>query len=377
MMQCAGSISTYPKEAPVSHLRQFATGLLALGVFSLSQIQAQRVEYDVTIMGKVPGSYLTYSHGINDHAEVVGLALFIPGGLKAWIWTAGTGFVLLPQPPGLPDYSAVDINNAGVIAGDGGGDGGEVWRYTNGTYEMLGVLPGTAIPHTEGISATGSIVGTCFGTLFYNPRHSFIAASGSPMESLLDYSQAFGINDSDQVTGSAPGSLAYRATPGVGIELLPALGDRFLTAGYAINNSGNVVGVASSSSEHTGVPFIFSDERGMQEVGDFGGRAFARDVNDLNEVIGEWEPASTRMTWVWSEARGVRFLNDVIDPALNLNVRTIDRINNAGQILCDARDPNSLDILELLLTPRVVPHPGPKAPLQRRRPDYSTGRTMR
>ena len=100
----------------MSHLRQIATGLLALGVFSLNQAQAQRVEYDVTIMGKVPGSYLTYSHGINDQGEVVGLALFIPGGLKAWIWTEGTGFVLLPQPPGLPDYSAVDINNAtGIV----------------------------------------------------------------------------------------------------------------------------------------------------------------------------------------------------------------------------------------------------------------------
>jgi len=352
----------------VSRLRQIATGLLALGVFSLSQIQAQHVEYDVTIMGKVPGSYLTYSHGLNDHGEVVGLAMFIPGGLKAWIWTESTGFVLLPQPPGLPDYSAVDINNAGVIAGDGGGDGGEVWRYTNGTYEMLGVLSGMPIPRAERISATGSIVGTTFGTLFYNPRHSFIAASGLPMVSLLENSQAFGINDADQVTGIATGSVAYRATPGVGIELLPPLGDRFLTAGYSINNSGNVVGVAASSAEHSGVPFIYSDERGMREVGDFGGRAFARDVNDRDEVLGEWEPASTRMPWVWSEGRGVRFLNDVIEPGLNLNVRTVDRINNVGQIICDARDPNSTDILELLLTPRVVPHPGPKAPLQRRRP---------
>ena len=311
--------------------------------------RAQTVEYDVTVLGQVPGAYLTYSRGLNDRGEAVGMAMFSPGGLKAWIWSESQGFTLLPQPAEITNYGAVDITNSGVIAGDGGGDAGEIWRYTSGTYEMLGFLPGTPIPRAVGISATGSITGTCFGTLFYNPRHSFLAAPGSPMVSALDNSEAWGINDFDQITGTS-GNTAYRITPGVGVELLPALGSRVFTRGRAINNLGNVVGIAFSTTEHSDVPFLFSDADGMQEIGDFGGRALARDVNDRNEVTGEWEPASTRMPWVWSEGQGVRFLNDVIDPGLNLRLHNTQRINNAGQILCSARDQNST-LVQLLLTP--------------------------
>jgi len=319
--------------------RRLATCLLPLlGTLAVDHARAQGIEYDVTILGKVPGSYITYTSGLNDQGEVVGMAMFIPGGLKGYLWTPSAGYTLLPAPPGNPDFGAVDINNAGVIGGDGGGDGGEIWRYTNGTYEMLGVLSGLPIPQAVGISATGSVAGTCFGNQFYTPHHSFVAAVGSPMVSILDHSNAYDINDLDQVTGRAPGSVAYRNTPGVGVLLLPPLGGKFLTAGYGINNAGNVVGYAESLAQHSDVPFFYSDAGGMQEIGNFGGRAFAGDVNDHDEVIGEVEPTSgtwagVRRPWVWDAASGVRYLNDVIDPTLNAHPKNVRAINNAGQIL--------------------------------------------
>ena len=335
-----------PLRAPLSSRLAASFTLLALASSSAS---AQGVEYDLENLGPVPGAYLTYGNGLNDHGVVVGDSIFIPGGHKAWTWSTGQGHTVLPAPPGSDGYGAVDINNAGVIAGDGGGDGGEIWRYTNGTYEMLGVLPGTPIPHAERINEAGSITGTCFGTLFYYPRHSFQADPGVPMYSVLDNSEAFGINDAGQVTGNQ-GLDGYRITPGVGVEFLPPLGAKYITVGNAVNNAGKVVGSAESGAEHSDVPFLFSNADGMQEIGNFGGRAWAIDVNDADEVVGNHEPGSgSHMPWVWSKDRGVRFLNDVIDPSLGIFIRYVHGINNAGQILCDTY--HGGDYVPLLLTP--------------------------
>ena len=327
-----------------------AVTLLAL-LLPPPDAHGQATEYDVANFGLVPGSYLTYANDLNSAGVVVGSALYIPGGIKAWTWSADDGYTILPEPPTTSGYAAVDINDAGVIAGDGGGDGGEIWRYTAGTYEMLGVLAGMPIPHAEGINAAGTITGTCFGTLFYNPRHSFLAETGSPMFSLLANSESFGINDAGQVTGKQS-LTAYRFTPGQGVEFLPPLGPKFITAGYAINNQGHVVGVAGSTAEHDDVPFLFTDAGGMQEIGNFGGRAYAAAINDLDQVVGNWEPSSgSRRPWFWSAQDGVRFLNDLVDPALGLSVRRALGINNAGQILCDARQQSDNDIVPLLLSP--------------------------
>jgi len=335
--------------------RLVATLVPALGVLTLNPALAQTVEYDVTVIGEAPGAYITYTDGLNDHGTVVGTLMFIPGGLKAYTWTTSQGFTILPQPGGLSDYGAVDINNSGVIGGDGGGDGGQIWRYTSGTYEMLGVLPGTAIPRAEAINSLGGIVGTCLGTLFYNPHHSFFAEPGQPMSNILSHSWAYDINDSNQIAGGAPLSEAYRYTPGVGVELLPPLGSRIYMTAYGINNGGKVVGVAASSAEHSNVPFIFSDATGIQEIGAFGGRAFASHINDNDEVVGSYEPGSgNRKAWVWSASQGVRFLNDVIDPAPGAYVHYIRGFNNVGQILCEGSIPGN-SFVPMLLTPRIVP----------------------
>ena len=335
---------------PRPNARRNVAALVLFACASAPAASAQAPEYRVLNMGKVPGSYITYGKGLNDHGVVVGSALFIPGGHQAWTWSLAQGYALLPPPPTITDYAAVDINNAGVIAGDGGGDAGEIWRYTAGTYEMLGVLPGTPIPKAAAINEFGTITGTCQGTLFYKPEHSFVAVTGSPMANALSDSEAYDVNDAGQITGSQA-LKAYRLTPGQGVEYLPPLGDKNLMAGYAINNLGTVVGVAASLAEHSDVPFLYSDANGTQEIGDFGGRAYAIDVNAVAEVVGNWEPTSgTRKPWVWSAHQGVRLLNDAIDPGLGLSVRRAHAINNAGEILCDAYDANS-ELVTLLLTP--------------------------
>ena len=54
--------------------------------------QAQSIDYDVANLGEVPGAYITYSDDLNDLGVVVGSALYIPGGIKAWTWTPSQGY---------------------------------------------------------------------------------------------------------------------------------------------------------------------------------------------------------------------------------------------------------------------------------------------
>ena len=91
-----------------------------------SALNAQTVEYEVTILPPIPDSFATVVQGMNNHGELVGYAQLPrnPFFLRGWKWSQAGGMVLLPAPPGIDAlrYSASDINDAGVIAGDGGGE---------------------------------------------------------------------------------------------------------------------------------------------------------------------------------------------------------------------------------------------------------------
>jgi probable HAF family extracellular repeat protein len=263
------------------------------------------------------------------------------------VWTRETGFTILPQPPGLDAYRAIDINNDGVIAGDGGYDSGQSWRFAAGSYELLGTIEGDPISWTAGINENGDIAGTSRGTQFSIPNKTFIDIPGQGMSLILTGGQAGYVNNVGQVVGYFS---AFRYTPGLGVEFLPPLGSRTITYAYGINDQGDVIGEAAFPTGNGHVPFIYTDQVGMLEIGNFGDLAGANSINNRGEVVGNYAPTSGAHPWSWSSGKGLRFLTDLVRRP-DFAFLGVHRINEVGQILVLVMEFDSSAIQPALLTP--------------------------
>jgi hypothetical protein len=251
----------------------------------------------------------------------------------------------------------MDINDADVVAGDGGYDTGVAWRYDGGVFQLLGVLPGgDTVSTAGGINETGDIAGSSRnGSSFLVPPSVFLSEPGKALKEVFDFGTGTYLNDLGQVVGYSYNNQGFRYTPGLGVQLLGPLGTHNLSFPWGINTAGDVVGeaVASLSVEYESLPFLYTDEGGMQEIGDFGGYAAAVGINDARQVVGNYFAPALPFTysWVWSAQTGVQFLKDLIDPAEHLNLLEVARINASGQILCRAVDNQTGNHVVAILTP--------------------------
>jgi hypothetical protein len=224
-------------------------------------------------------------------------------------------------------------------------------------FQLLGVLPGgDTVSTAGGINESGDIAGASRnGSSFLVPPSAFLAKPGQPLMEVFDFGTGTYLNDVGQVVGYSANNHAFRYTPGPGVELLGPLGSHDLGFAWSINTAGDVVGeaVASLSVHYEPLPFLYTDEGGMQEIGDFGGYAVAVSINDAREVTGNYFEPSLPHTypWVWSAEKGVRFLKDLVSPTEHLNLLEAARINASGQILCQATDSITGDHVVVILTP--------------------------
>lgn len=344
-------------------LRELSLPILAAALVAGADraAHAQTAEYTIEILDDVPGANSTIGTGLNDEGMIVGWSQFFgqTPGLVGWTWTHEDGFSILPQPPTLSSSRAIDVNDSGVVAGDGGYDSGVAWRFENGVYELLGTLPGDGISDAAGINELGAVVGTSRAATITIPKKPFLAPDNMTMLAVLGDGYAGYVNDLDQVTGVAtPGFTtieAFRFTPGRGVQLLGPLGGRPYTRGSSINNLGDVVGFATHANGNGSVPFVYTDAAGMQEIGNFGGAASATDINDRGEVVGIYDPSGPSRAWIWTAEQGVRFLSDLTEPAPGFVQLEARRINEAGQVLGYGYDNNVADFRTFLLTPVVAP----------------------
>lgn len=330
---------------------RFAAALVGAGALAVPAA-AQTVRYAVTRIEPPPNAYSAVPTGFNDLGHVVGWSQFFDGSptLQGWVWTPEDGLTYLPQPPGLSRWRAMEINDGGVVAGDGGFDSGQAWRFQNGVYEMLGVLPGDNASTAAAINEEGTITGTSRDAgRFTVPPNAFLAGVGEPMSLVSTDAWGTYLNDFGQVVGYSS-NRAWRFSPGAGVQLLGPLGSRGLTWAWSVNSRGDVVGDAAFASGNGHVPFLFTDAGGMQEIGNFGGGAVATDINDAGVVVGDFQ-TSLNQPWIWRPASGVYFLGALIDPAENLNLINAVRINGVGQVLCLAFDNEVADFRPVVLTP--------------------------
>jgi probable HAF family extracellular repeat protein len=199
------------------------------------------------------GSY-SEAWGLNNLGEVVGWSYTNGGnglaGVHGFFYSEAEGLVDLT--PTSDTGSAADINDAGQVTGYKTAAGGvyHAFRWEEGAFVDLGVLPGLA--------------------------HSF----------------GWAINESGQVAGnstSASGSSErlFRFTDGTGLQSLGGVGEH--NVAWGINGSGDVVGTRGQSGKRA---LLYTDAAGLQELNALIDQSLgwvllsAHDINDDGEIVG-------------------------------------------------------------------------------------------
>lgn len=262
--------------------------------------------------------------GINDRGDIVGGAP-APGGTVAFVYSRGRMRFITLEPP-YAEFSsyALAINNAGQVAGVGlaMGEKRQGFLQTRGETQLIDTFGGES-GNAVSINSAGDVVGDAtypgrvpdqaHATLFRNGVLRDLGTLGGHFSSALD------INDAGQIVGSSDTELV--ATDGTSFPVrhaflyqrgtmkdLGTLGGKFSTA-TAINNAGVVVGAAGlPSPPFATAAFVYA--RGK--------------MIDLNTRV--------RLPEGW-------------------RLGTAQDINDSGQILATASNPQGVD-RTVLLTPR-------------------------
>ena len=114
-----------------------------------------------------------------------------------------------------------------------------------------------------------------------------------------------------------------RLDPGLGWELRVA---------SDINARGWIVGFGAHDGR---IRAYRLDRREIRDLGTIPGAniTYARGVNDRGHVVGEAYVAGGRRAFVYTDARGMEDLNELIDPAAGWLLERAWDINNRGQIV--------------------------------------------
>jgi probable HAF family extracellular repeat protein len=259
--------------------------LALLAALPLLRGQAQSVTYSITDLGTLGGTE-SKANGISNCGRVVGESSVTTSGLlHPFIWHDDDG-------DGVSDPGEMD--DLGTFAG--------------GT--------GTAYA----VNASGSAVGN---SLAANGPHTFLwhdnngngTSDPGELQDLGtlpgDYiSTAWDINDSSQLVGQSENTdfeaHAFVWNQSAGMQQLPTLNQIEPTVARGINNSGHIVGVASTP---LGVHAFFLNGSQMIDLGTLGGaQSIAHEVGETDFVVGQAELPSISIppthAFIWHDDNG-------------------------------------------------------------------------
>lgn len=241
----------------------------------------------MTDLGVLTTSSLAYA--INDQGVIAGVSDF-----QAVRWNGGPGPVGLGFLPGGNSSSAFGINKLGVIAGKAslaGPSNFRAFQYLNGGMVNLETLPGGADSEAQDVNALGDLAGrgvVPVGGGDNGPHAAFWPGGGAPLDLGVlasqapshKFSLANAINNKKQIVGDSwPDLLGVYREPFIWAggmkELLPGF-DPSCPYGnaYDINNSGEVVGAAGSTSGRP--PVLWQD-----------GKMYY--LHNLVDNLGDWQ----------------------------------------------------------------------------------------
>jgi len=316
--------------------------------------------YNIRDLGTLGGGS-SVALGVNDTGQVVGSA-DTPQGLRhAYLWENGVMVDLgtLGYPP--PAQSeAWDINNQGVVVGPvGGGDPNKAFIWENGVQTELGNPQ--VLKTAYGVNDAKQVVGI-YIVAPSGDRHAFLWENGIMMDLGTlggTNSIAWDVNMGGQVVGSSfitgGGENAFLWENGTMTDLGSlGLGG---SAAFSINDLGEVVGWAQRDSK---AYHAFHWKNGqMTDLGAVGGvfASSAEAINNHGEVVGVavFEGGGSLHGFVYNPQSGMNLLEDMIPPNSGWSDLVPRAINNAGWIVGSGTGPTGNRHAFLMTPARVIP----------------------
>lgn len=313
-------------------------------------------------IGTPPGDGFAVPRAVNASGQITGSTG--PGG------DSGNSGVFI-YSNGSFTYLGTLGGNSGI--GNGINASGQVAGYSTdavGTYRAfiskgdtlvdIGDLGGgTAVAYA--INDAGAVVGSSVTTdgsnhpfLYSNGKMTDLGTLGSPQGGDW-WNSAQGINKSGVVVGqsytnrnNAP-LLGFAWFRGKMVALGSLGGD--MSQAYAINNRNQITGIAylANGSAHA---FITDASGKMHDLGALAqyGASWGFGINDSGVVVGQAQTNNGAVHAFVSDGKKMQDLNNLV-PKSALTLIEAESVNNAGQIVCTGEDSNG-NLHAVLLTPR-------------------------
>lgn len=280
-------------------------------------------------LGTLPGGYESYSSGINNRGEVIGVASnatpdansmsFNGYQARGFIWDRQNGMQDLGTLSGGTDSIAAMINEPGHVVG---------WSYISSApnancSNQFALAIGSFIwDKKTGMTDLGSLGGTC--TL------------------------AADLNDKDQVVGFSnttgdQQSHAFAWDRTTGLADLGTLGGS-LSIAWAINEHGEAVGGGYTPGDLQTNAVLWRKSGGKWQKTDLGtvngsNCSFAISINASGQVVGVSGDNCT-LAFLWEGGGPMVDLNSIISSNSGIHVQGISTINDHGEIAASGLDAN-------------------------------------
>jgi hypothetical protein len=292
------------------------------------------VEYTVETFENPPSVLGFGVERMNDLGDVVGVALALDGNYAAGVRWADGAFDLLPpaSPPFNGDeivhHFAVEINNQRQILGFSTNKTQSFqapWVYHDGTFTYPTTPFGDEFRPWD-INDKGELVGGV-PTGFFSWKAVYWSPQSGAVDILPDLSSiATSISENGWISGALGAGWRVR----LGEE--PLFFSEISQSFPAINDLGSVVGNGpgfGDPAHHEA--YFYSDQTGEIFAANVGENDFGRSINNSDIAVGSSTGPSRG--WVFTPAQGARLLDDLIDPALGLNITNARDINEKGEIV--------------------------------------------
>ena len=309
-------------------------------------ISSSLPRYRIEEVGLYPG-WLSNGFGINASGQITGHA-----------WPAGSqprAFRFSPPAAstdlgtmGRQSATGFSINSAGTVAGYVTGDGLPSRAVYSSQNSLLAVpgLPSDRPSEAHGINDSNQVVGvanrsdgTPFGFLAFLNGGGLVDISPEPGA----YSFAESVNNYGQVTGAngSQGQMAtaYLWTPdspngtsGTRITLTGLAEDRS-SHGYAINDLGQVAGVARDASDRQQAT-LWDGLNPVQGLSVPGADPYAWAINNNTQIVGHYMDVGGSRAFIWDYVSGGLDLGSLIEPRdSGWRLSSARGINDNGQIV--------------------------------------------